>query len=470
MELTFMHVVGILAVIALMVGIGVGSGRRVKSAADFEKGGNSMSGALVGGSIVGTLVGGSATIGTAQLAFSYGLSAWWFTLGSGIGCLLLGLVMVKPVRSYGCGSVQQIVRAEFGDATGRLTSVAVALSCVFNVTSQMLSANALIGTVTGWGAPACAAVAVVLMAVYVGFGGIRGTGVLGVVKLILLYLLVASTGLLALHLGGGLSRFYAELPHEQYFSLIARGAGKDLGAGASVVFGVMSSQVYIQAIMSARSHSAARKGAFLSTCLIPPIGIGCVFVGYYMRLHFPDIVPGQALPRFLMEYFPPVAAGICLGTLLFVLVGTGAGMALSFSSIAISDIYKGFAGGKAEGKKLLFLQRITLLALLVVGALLATGNGGSAILTWGTISMGLRAVVLLIPLLAALFLPGKAPPLAMLISSVAGMAVMMWGIAAGISWDPLIPGFAVGVVTAAGGILFKWRKERRSKAPVAPKE
>lgn len=463
MELTFAHLAGAMAIIAIMVGIGVFSGRKVKSAADFEQGGNSMSSVLVGGSIAGTLVGGSSTIGTAQLAFEFGLSAWWFTLGAGLGCLLLGLVMAQPVRSYGSGSVQQIVRREFGNGTGLVTCIAVALSCLFNVTSQMLAANALIGTVTGLTAPACAAIAIVLMAVYVGFGGIRGTGILGVVKLALLYALVAVTGLLALSLGGGLGQFYTQLPHEQYFNLLARGPGKDLGAGASVVFGVMSSQVYIQAVMSAKSHGAAKKGAFLGACLIPPIGLGGVFVGYYMRLRFPDMAANQVLPRFIMEQLPPAVAGACLGILLFVLVGTGAGMSLSFSSVVVTDIYKDFAGGRAEGKKLLVLQRAALLALLLASGLMAMANLGSAILSWGTISMGLRAVVLLLPLLAALFLPGKVPHTFMLLSSAIGMSVMLWGIAANWPWDPLIPGVAAGAVISGLGILQNHRKGRVHK-------
>ncbi|MBQ2218175.1 MAG: sodium:solute symporter family protein, partial [Firmicutes bacterium] len=51
-----------------------------------DKGSNA---AIVAGVIIGTLVGGSSTVGTAQLAYTYGLSAWWFTLGAGISCLVL---------------------------------------------------------------------------------------------------------------------------------------------------------------------------------------------------------------------------------------------------------------------------------------------------------------------------------------------------------------------------------------------
>ncbi len=104
MHLSPLHVVGMLATIALIIGIGVYSGRKVKSAADFSSGGGKAGPWIVCGAIMGTLVSGQATIGTAQLAFSFGMSAWWFTLGSGIGCLILALGFAKPYRHSGCST------------------------------------------------------------------------------------------------------------------------------------------------------------------------------------------------------------------------------------------------------------------------------------------------------------------------------------------------------------------------------
>ena len=73
--------------------------------------------------------------------------------------------------------------------------------------------------------------------------------------------------------------------HQRFTSLIARGASKDIGSGLSLVLGVLSTQTYAQAIWSAKSHRAAKKGALLSACLIPPIGIACILIGLYMRGH-----------------------------------------------------------------------------------------------------------------------------------------------------------------------------------------
>ena len=112
MHLSPLHVVGLLATIALIIGIGIRSGRKVQSAADFSSGGSRAGAWIVCGAIMGTLVSGQATIGTAQLAFSYGMSAWWFTLGSGIGCLILAIGYAAPFRHSGCSTLLQIVSKE----------------------------------------------------------------------------------------------------------------------------------------------------------------------------------------------------------------------------------------------------------------------------------------------------------------------------------------------------------------------
>lgn len=79
--MTFMYYTGAVVVLALITAVGLYSGRQVKSAEDFAIGGRKAGTGIVAGSIIGTLVGGASTIGTAQLAFTNGFSAWWFTLG-----------------------------------------------------------------------------------------------------------------------------------------------------------------------------------------------------------------------------------------------------------------------------------------------------------------------------------------------------------------------------------------------------
>ena len=284
MQLSGMHVVGLAATIALIIGIGVWSGRRVSSAADFSSGGGKAGAWIVCGAIMGTLVSGQATIGTAQLAFSFGMSAWWFTLGSGIGCLILAVGYAAPFRRSGCSTLLQIVSQEYGPKAETFGSVFCSVGIFISVVAQVLSATALLSTIFPISHLAAALISVVLMAFYVIFGGMWGAGMGGVAKLILLYGTSIVGGILVYALAGGFGGLMDSLEnllagsalggvsdlvtvenvHERFTSLVARGASKDIGSGLSLVLGVLSTQTYAQAIWSGKSDSAARKGSLLS--------------------------------------------------------------------------------------------------------------------------------------------------------------------------------------------------------------
>ena len=80
LDITFLHLVIMLLTIAVVIGGGIYVARAVKSAEGYSLGGRSASFPLVAGSIAGTVIGGGATVGTAQMASTVGLSAWWFMM------------------------------------------------------------------------------------------------------------------------------------------------------------------------------------------------------------------------------------------------------------------------------------------------------------------------------------------------------------------------------------------------------
>ena len=253
---------------------------------------------------MGTLVSGQATIGTAQLAFSFGMSAWWFTLGSGIGCLILAIGYAAPFRRSGCTTLLQVVSQEYGPRAGA-EAVFCSVGIFISVVAQVLSATALLTTIFPLSHLAAALISILLMGFYVIFGGMWGAGMGGVAKLILLYASAIVGGILVYGLANGfgglletLEQLLTSSPlgavsglateeavHQRFTSLVARGASKDIGSALSLVLGVLSTQTYAQAIWSGKSDSAARKGALLSALLIPPIGVACILIGLYMRGH-----------------------------------------------------------------------------------------------------------------------------------------------------------------------------------------
>jgi len=427
LSMTGMHYIGAVIVLVLITAIGLYSGRQVKSVGDFTIGGRKAGVGIVAGSIIGTLVGGASTIGTAQLAYNYGFSAWWFTLGGGIGCLILFIFFAKPLYNSNISTMPQIFSREYGQKSSTVAALLTSLGGFLSIVSQVLSGIALIVSVSDISPFISSLVIVALMVAYVIFGGVWGTGFVGIAKTILLYTAVGICGIIALNLQGGYSALRSALPAQQYFSLIARGASIDLGSGLSLVLGVLTTQAYIQAVISAKNLKVSRGGILLSAILIPLVGIAGIFVGMYMKLNYPEILPASALPIFIMEKIPPLVGGMIMATLLVALVGTGSGIALGLSSMLCNDIYKVHFNKDVRDTQLLIMSRLVIVVILIGAALFTMGNMGSLILGWSFMSMALRGAVAFGPLCTALFLPGRIPKEYAILAMIVGPLFVLVG-------------------------------------------
>ena len=99
MEISLWHFVLMGITVVAVIGGGIYAAGSVKSAEGYTLGGRSSGVAMVAGGIAGTAVGGGATVGTAQMAYTLGMTAWWFTLGMGISLLIMGLFYAQRLRS-----------------------------------------------------------------------------------------------------------------------------------------------------------------------------------------------------------------------------------------------------------------------------------------------------------------------------------------------------------------------------------
>ena len=497
MLLQIWHFAGLAAIVALIIWIGLYSGKRAATSGDFATGGGQAGPLMVSGIIMGSLVSSQATIGTAQLAFHYGLSAWWFTLGSAIGCLVLGLVYVRPLRDSGQTTLLRIVSNRYGAMSGRLGSVLSAVGIFISVLTQVLAGMGLIATMFPVNTVAAAAITIALMVVYVLFGGAWGAGMGGVAKLILLYLAGIFGMIVVLLQSGGISGLAEELKEmlngtnlgeiqemlgysaiaeaddmrARFFSLTARGAMKDIGSGVSLLLGVLSTQTYAQAIWAAKNVKSAKTGALLSAALIPPIGLAGISIGLFMRSHYilraevdaltaagmtaPDLPilesTLQVFPVFAANHLPAIVGGIVLGTLLITVVGGGAGLSLGVSTIVTRDVLG--RNSATEQKKESKVFRGALLCVLIVAGVAAVSVPGALINDFGFLSMALRGAVVFIPVTFALFFRNKINGKWMCAAIVVGPLTVVVGKIVKLPLDPLFVGIIIALVLAILGIV-----------------
>ncbi|MBR3242968.1 MAG: sodium:solute symporter family protein, partial [Parasporobacterium sp.] len=437
------HIIGIAVTFLAIIAVSFFSGRKVKSGADFDAAGGKAGAGIVTGAILGTLVGGSSTVGTAQLAYDFGMSAWWFTLGGGIACLLLAIFFVKPLRHAKSTTLVGIIADEYGEKAGLAASILSSIGTFINILSQLIAATAIIEIIfPNISLIISMAIAVALMIVYVIFGGMLSVGSVGVVKLILLFVAVIAGAGFVLYQSNGISLLWDNLDHATYFNLFARGVGKDGGAALSLILGVFSTQSYAQALLMGKSDRSARCGAVLSAALIPLIGIGGILIGEYMRVTEPTLASAKmAFPQFITEHMPPVLAGIILATLIITVVGTGSGLSLGICTVINRDIVKKRTHRFDDPKKNLVFSRILIAAILVIAGVLCILPIGDTILNFAFMSMGLRGAVIFAPLCCALWLKYKVKAGWVLVSIIVSpIIVLVFGLLNILPFDPLFLG------------------------------
>ena len=452
-----MRSIGTIAVLLLIAGVGVLSGRKVSSNKDFESGGQKAGAGIVSGIMMGTLIGGASTIGTAQLAYHYGIAACWYTIGGGLGCLTIALFYIRLYRKNQTPTLIGMIRQEYGSKVGTVTSALVCVSMFLNVIAQLFSSTAVIPTLfPGMPLPAALALAAALMLVYVVFGGVFGAGQAGQVKTLLVYLSIVAGAAVALK-NTGLHVLLDRLDHAVYFNMFSRGAGDMLTNTAAVILGVVTTQTQMQAILTGKSEQVARRGAIISAVLIPPIGFGSAIIGMFMRVNHPELLnPKDALPQFVLNYMPDLAAGVVMGTLLIAIVGSGAGIVLGIGTIMTNELIVPAFRKPLSSKETLLCARGCIAGLLLIGCFLSTGVLGDIILNFATMSMGLRASIIFAPLMCAIFLPGKISSKWVIIAVICGPCLVLifelWQV---LPFDPLLAGILGSIVCCMIGSTSK---------------
>lgn len=446
---------GVGLVILAFVILGTIEARGVRTASDYALAGRKAGSLEVSGILLGALVGGASTVGTVEMAYRFGLSAWWFTLGGGIGCLVLGLWFARPLRRTGLSTIPELLANQYDPKTGLVALAASTIGTFISVVAQFLAGLAMLQGI--WPLSDTAAAAGVTLAIlgFILLGGLKSYGALGKAKISFLYLVLATCAGVSAAGGATLPFLWKTLPPHPWFNLFGRGLGLDLNAGLSLVVGVMTTQIYIQAVFAASSERTARKGALLSAALMPPLGLLAIWVGLGMRAQQPGLVASQVLPRFISQNFPPLVAGSLWSGIAITIIGTAAGLCLGIATNLARDLSPVFARKKPTDQELLSLSRIALLVLVFGAAAVALLAPGSLILSWSYLSMGLRGAGTFLPFAIAILTPGQLNPRWAFHSSLAGLVIVLAWPLTGLPGDPLFTGLSVSALCCAIG----WKRK-----------
>lgn len=443
--ITHIHYISMLSVIFLVTLAGLYSARFIRTAADFSVGGRQIGSSLVSGFLIGAFIGGTSTIGTAQMAYQYGISAIWFTLGGGLACLVLGFILVEPLRVRKVDTLPQYLAGAYGESVRPWVAIYTSVGMFIQVATQGLSAVPILTNLFPVSPQLAAVLFTLALIVYIIFGGFWGASMVGLIKLVLVYAVLFMAGLISYRLLGGIQGAKQAFPAGAWFSLYPHGVGKELASVFSVVVGFISTQTYLQPVFSAKNTRSARLGLFGAGLLIPIAGLIATLIGLYMRASQPGIQPGSALPLFLVSHLNPWLGGAALGTLLISLFLSGAALSLGISTVLTHDIYcrlRPLAGDR----KILLSSRVMVVLVSVLSLLFVLLNIKTLILKWAFLSMTLRGVTVFAPLVAAVFAAGRISPAAGVRAIIiAPLMSLIWAFIFPEAIDPFYVGIGLSV-------------------------
>jgi len=443
---------GMVLVTLFIALIALVSGWRVRATREFTVAGRRAGWIVVSGIIIGALVGGSSTVGTAQAAFVYGMPAWWFTLGAGVGCVVLATLFAKPLRRINVETLPQFLVCTFGDPIRPFVAVSDSIGIFLTIPGQAASAITLLTVLLHWQTVPVFLLVSLLVIAYVFTGGAISAGVAGFGKLLISFTALLVFGAVALTMGGGFAAFQAQLP-AKYFNLFGNGFWKDLGNGLGIVFGVLTTQVYVQAVLSGRDLRQSRIGTIVAGVCTMVFGLGGVAVGMFMKIHEPNIAPAQALPLFAAHYFSPVLSGILLGAILITVITCAGGLALGIATMVTRDLYQHYIRPQMRDREGILVARITIVMMVVLGVLIGGSDVLKLIISYSFLAFAFRADAMLIPVLVAVIGPRLR-----LNTAGAGVGALVGGIIANVGWNLTVSegGAAVfiGLAGSVAGLLL----------------
>ena len=435
--------------------IGFLSKSKVKTSKDFISGGSKLGVMGVTSMLMGSIIGGASTVGTAQMAYNRGVGAIWFIFGLSVSSIILGLFYSTQANKKYVETIPQIIGNTYGKKARTASSILLSIGMFIHINGQVIACTALFTVVFGMSITKTAVVVICMLVAYVVFGGFWGSTMVGAVKTILLYGTSIICGIILIFKFNGIRDIISVLPQEPWFNLFSGGVSSDLATGISTIVGVLSTQIYFQAIMAGKNSKTSRSSAFLVAFLIFPVGIVCTMIGMYMRIHHPNIIPSEALPLFFINYLNPVFGGVCIATVLISSLATGAGLTLGIATIFVRDIYNQSINKKACDKKQLYILRGTIIFIGIMSLLIVINNKNSMILNWGFLSMIFRATPIFIPVVAALFFRDKIRIEAGIYSIIAGpLASLLWMLVGFEKMDSIYIGLIISVFVLLGMSKF----------------
>ena len=438
------------------VGIGIWVSRRLRNSADFFVAGRSLSSSAIFATFLAANIGAGSTVGATAYAYDNGLAAWWWNGSAGIGTLILAL-WVGPrlwriAREQNLYTVGDYLAFRYSEGLRGLTALFIWIGSFFILSGQLTGAAAVLNVVYGWPTWLGGLVAITIVTLYFGAGGLLGSAWVNRVQIVVIlagFVLAAALGVSA---AGGWDAVMAANPERMNFW---QGQRPDMGWPLIFLLApsFFLSPGLVQRAFAARDERHLRRGIAVSGLALMAFAMLPVMIGMAARAHLPLLANAQhALPEMLRSGVPPWVGAIALAAVFAAEISSADAVLFMLSTSGARDLYKRFINRDASDAQLLRMVRIIAVLAAVVGYVLIFVVG--TVIGALQIFYSMMTVSLLVPILATLLMarPETRAAYASVITGLAALFVVSW-LTDGRGYGWATPVFVALLVSAAGFAL-----------------
>ena len=426
MESTWLVIVIVLGYMAILAAVSYLARRSSRTSASFANGGKAFPAILIGFLLASEFIGTSASIGTAQEAYSVGISAAWNIVALGLGFILFSFLLAHRFNALGEVTISGALARVYGERVRTATSVIMVCALMIVAVAVYASGGAILSNLLDIDKALAIALVGVLATIYVSIGGMRSVVYTNFIHAIVKLAGIILLAVIGTHRVGGVGELRAALPSDM-FAIAGVGWAQIFAWLIAGIGAIFATQYVVQAITTVDEPIKARRAGLYSTLILIPYGFFAAVVGMCSAVLYPQIASIGALPALAVDIHP-VLAGFVVSGMAGAMFGTIAALTIGCSTLLLKDFYQPyFNRDRVERKNLRFIQAATIVTGIIPIALALIA---SDVLTITFLAKSLRASLAVLVLLM-FFTPTYGTRTGALLSIIASLVTTIGWFLAG---------------------------------------
>lgn len=380
--------------------------QNVSNAEGFLLASRSFGPALVMFTLIGSALGANGTVGIAQNAYKFGISAGWYDGAFGIGIIITAVFFVKKLRKLNITTITEVYGDYYGESTRTLVSIGQIFMVYTIMVSQYVAGGAILNSLmpqyfSVTGGMILSAILFIAIAM---IGGLSSAGITNIVNIVFLYVSIAVAVIFAVTQAGGFSEIIVNLPDQELYLHPIRGLTMGVFLSYMLLFlvNVPTGTASIQMAFSAKNEKAAYWGYLLAGLMVLPFGFLSAILGMAATNLFPGLENTASALPLVVTTFPPIVAGFVLAGLWAAIVSSATTYILGGSALFLNDVYRQFKKGPRDNEREIVISKFA--GLIFAGLALFTAFYVRSLLRFTTMGLSLSVGYFII-LIATLYFP-----------------------------------------------------------------